>query len=201
MGREDVYYDSQLEWLNGKLIEGASEVAWYCEHYPKAAVRFGNKIVVTVFDMLICYYFGGFELQEVKYVADSKPKVGTRTWWQLEAQKALAKIWGVHYEIADETIICSNELELDNLKQIVGWLIDVPHPLLQRLVLARIEREGVCSIGDVVKALTTYDESSVIMTICYLLHRGDLEAPLADVEFSKTMLVWRYVYGTGRYQV
>lgn len=188
LGRDDLFFDSLLEWLHGKRVEFDSEVDFYCEHFPKAAVRFPcGKVVATVFDMCIHHRRSGFELVEVKCRADREPSRGTASWWQLAAQRALSEIWQVPYRIADEREICGNQLELDNIRRVVGMLPDEPDPILQRRVIALVRQLKGASIAEVAVALPHVDEDRVIRAVCSLLVEGRLDAPLAEQKFAKSL--------------
>lgn len=190
MGR-DMILDSELEWLNAKRVDADPDVLWFCEHYPKKTVLVETRWKTTIFDMLICFRDYRFLLIEVKYKADSNPQPGTDIWWQLRAQELWSKKYDAPYEIRDEHRICRNELELKNIKKILGLLYVTPPEAVCLAVLQVLSKTESWPMREVIRQLAHYDEDDVIRSICTLILRGSIFVPLDSCEFNKAISLVR----------
>ena len=175
--KREVFLYTDLEYDHWVLVESSWVIPWYCEQYPKVALKINGNRVSTIYDMLICHSDKTLELREVKYLLDCSNNINDRTRVQLYAQKSWAKKVGLSYSIMTEVEIRSNPIYLANWRKILGYLSQKEDEEFQHKIIKYISMVDSCDIRDICNYFDL-EKQTVISNIFFLLHKGFLTARL-----------------------
>ena len=167
-------------------LEADLAVATYCEEPLTISAVVAGRRVRSRFDFWVLYIDGREEFVEVKYEREKRAALpGTRTWFQIEAQKAWCAASGFAHQLRTETTIRAEPCRLENWKQILGYLSggerDAPSPRTVAAgeeLWAWLNRQGGATLGEEEAALRgSFPGVDARECLFRLLRAGRVAAP------------------------
>lgn len=181
---------SELEYHNYLTLELDSFVVSFCEQPLKIEINLDGKLVTSIFDMWVQYNDGTEEFQEVKYAKEIE-KPPSRTFYQIQKQRAWCKQHDYKYSIRTEKEIYKGPYYISNLKYLRA-LIARNNAELNKEILIKIknhlqnERVTILTLTQILNISGEY----IFSVIAYGLYTGVIETNLITKMLSYDTYIW-----------
>ncbi|MGC4379217.1 hypothetical protein WD019_20220 [Fictibacillus sp. Mic-4] len=180
---------SDLEYDYWILIETNPKIQAFCERPLEIKQIYNGKVVKAMFDMWIKWENGEEQFVEVQYSVSNR---------SVKLASIIQQLWCKHHQkdflIKTEKDIRENHILLSNMKTILPYISNRPHPVETDLYnikryLSKVKR---CTIAELDHYLAL-DRIRIREAIFWLLYHGQIQANVDTTPIGSSLEVWTNV--------
>lgn len=187
--KRNVQLFSDLEYDFWVLLETNPQVRAFCERPFEIEQIHEGKLIKVMFDMWIEWENNTEQFVEIKY--SNQSDTSARAARNIIVQQQWCKVHKKDFVIKTEKDIRRNNTLLSNMKTLLPYITNRPHPVEMDLhqIKRQLSKEKGCSIAALNHQLNI-DPTRIRESVCWLIYHGQLEANIDSELIGPSLEVW-----------